>query len=91
MRKLSEIKEELLQIALREKALQQEVKLFQKECPHPKAFVVSKFSDSYDNCGAPVYEETFVTHTCLLCEVSVTKSFDKDRDTVPTIVECLPK
>ena len=89
MRTLSKIKEELLQLEQVRKNLLKEVDSFQQKCPHPKDFVTVSYEDCYDNCGAPVYEETYVTYCCLLCEISVTKSYDKDSTKTPTMKECL--
>ena len=91
MRKLSEVKADLIAVEQERQGLLEEVKQFQKRCPHPKDFVTVSTEDYYDNCGAPVYEETYITYCCLLCEISATKSFDKDIGVKPTFEDCLKK
>ena len=76
MRSLSEIKED---IRKHEKAifkLQKEFDEFQEKCPHPDPFIFVTHKDTYDEAVAPVYEQTYSTAKCLLCELTATVGYD---------------
>lgn len=65
-------------------ACREEIKAIETHCPHPDIFLTMQTRDTYDNCGAPVYESTFATVSCSLCGKSRTVEYDKKRGLVPT-------
>jgi hypothetical protein len=66
--------------------LQNTIRDYQKQCPHPDFFVKVEQRDIEDDSGGPgIYEYTTIKYTCSLCEGNFYSNYDKNNANRPTL------
>lgn len=82
MRPISEIRADIKRTEeeYREELLNynMEIEEIQELCPHPKNLLIVDTEDSFDEAGGPgIYEFTYASIKCTLCEKVVNTKYDK--------------
>jgi hypothetical protein len=87
---MTEIKTEIAKKENEVKELEKELNTIKEHCPHPTYFVSSTTTARFDDCGGPdIYEGSYTTYSCSLCEGEFSMSWHKNMRKTPTIEECI--